>query len=308
MQAMKIRISGYLLAAMLAVPAAAQEEDPDWYTVEIIVFLHRDDASSVEERWTPEPGYPGIKDARDLVAPTRPPVLQAYEQVPPDERRLQPTLRTLERSARYRPLLHTGWRQPGLSRNAAAAVRIDDRSGNPLPATALKVNLPPDVEGDRAREPGPEAGTEPTYTAPHVRILDPEEGLDPALLDEADRKRTLAGNVRLYEERFLHIETDLLYISEDELDMQSEFSPGLAELSMHRPARQAFRLQESRRVEAGDLHYFDHPEFGVIALVYPLDEEEVERRRDNYEIAFRAALLEREASRLLERDGNRDRD
>jgi hypothetical protein len=34
-------------------------------------------------------------------------------------------------------------------------------------------------------------------------------------------------------------------------------------------ARSAYRLSERRRIRSGELHYFDHPRFGVIARVTP---------------------------------------
>lgn len=54
------------------------------------------------------------------------------------------------------------------------------------------------------------------------------------------------GTVRLSLDRFLRLELDL------------ELDPGTGEL---------FRLQQARRLRSGQTHYFDHPQFGVIALV-----------------------------------------
>ena len=54
----------------------------------------------------------------------------------------------------------------------------------------------------------------------------------------------LDGTVTLVRERFLHLDVDLM--------LQSTYS-----------------LQEKRRMRSGELHYFDHPVFGVIAEVNP---------------------------------------
>ena len=55
---------------------------------------------------------------------------------------------------------------------------------------------------------------------------------------------TLDGSVTLVRERFLHLDVDLM--------LQSTYA-----------------LDEKRRMRSGELHYFDHPMFGVIAEVNP---------------------------------------
>lgn len=60
------------------------------------------------------------------------------------------------------------------------------------------------------------------------------------------------GTVRVYRRRFLHVETDLIY----------------------RPAEGGFvmtpfRLRESRRMRSRELHYIDHPMFGVLVQITP---------------------------------------
>jgi hypothetical protein len=59
----------------------------------------------------------------------------------------------------------------------------------------------------------------------------------------------LDGTITLLRERFLHLDVDLV--------LQSSYS-----------------LDERRRVRSGELHYFDHPMFGVIAEVNPYEPPE----------------------------------
>jgi hypothetical protein len=59
------------------------------------------------------------------------------------------------------------------------------------------------------------------------------------------------GTVRLYLSRFLHLETHLLYSSPNAL------------------GGTPFELVESRRMRSGELHYFDHPVFGMIVRITP---------------------------------------
>jgi hypothetical protein len=60
----------------------------------------------------------------------------------------------------------------------------------------------------------------------------------------SDTADNLDGTITLVRERFLHLDVDLM--------LQSTYS-----------------LQEKRRMRSGELHYFDHPLFGVIAEVNP---------------------------------------
>ena len=61
------------------------------------------------------------------------------------------------------------------------------------------------------------------------------------------------GFVKLLRERFLHLDIDL-FLRPD---------PAMSE------DQRVYHLQETRRVRSGEVHYFDHPKFGVIARVTP---------------------------------------
>lgn len=62
---------------------------------------------------------------------------------------------------------------------------------------------------------------------------------------------SVRGTVRLFISRFLHLDAQLLYTSPDAL------------------GGAPFELVESRRIRSGELHYFDHPVFGMLARVTP---------------------------------------
>lgn len=53
-----------------------------------------------------------------------------------------------------------------------------------------------------------------------------------------------------------------------QLTADFEFSP--TEVSDYSAPASSFRLKESRAVKFNEIHYFDHPKFGVIARVSPL--------------------------------------
>lgn len=61
----------------------------------------------------------------------------------------------------------------------------------------------------------------------------------------------LDGTLRFYLSRFLHVELNLV----------------LQEGKGGNPAGQAYALDEHRRVRPQEIHYFDHPKFGVLVRV-----------------------------------------
>jgi hypothetical protein len=66
----------------------------------------------------------------------------------------------------------------------------------------------------------------------------------------------LDGILRVYRLRYLHVDVDLVY---------------------HRSGVDTpFRFQTSRRMRSGELHYLDHPLFGLLILVTPLELDETD--------------------------------
>lgn len=84
------------------------------------------------------------------------------------------------------------------------------------------------------------------------------------------------GSVKLVRERYLHLDVDLLLLTAGGAPGQYTEAPG---------SRPAFELREKRRMRSRELHYFDHPRFGVIALVTPHDAPDDEPEADEAEAA-----------------------
>lgn len=79
-----------------------------------------------------------------------------------------------------------------------------------------------------------------------------ETGRDGAYVD---------GLVRVAVERYLHLELDLRLHLPDlaEAGVSPDSDYGVADI----------RLKEQRRMRSKELHFFDHPRFGVVALITP---------------------------------------
>lgn len=86
----------------------------------------------------------------------------------------------------------------------------------------------------------------------HVSLSDP-------VADGAVMK--IDGTVRIRAAQFLHADVDLLYFPDDLLLAALPATPAVEQQT-------AFtRMQESRRMKLNELHYFDHPLFGMLLYV-----------------------------------------
>ena len=280
--------AGLFTAGLLALsaPVTAADDDQRWYDIEVIVFAHAEPAVD-SEVWPIDPGLPPLEGAVSLRRP-RSEDLVDFGRLRDGELKLTDAWKHLERSQHQRPIAHFGWRQLGLGREQAEAVRLSVERGEPV---SLRPAPPPRGATSRISRGDGTAAPQPDR-APET---------DPDLL--------VQGTVRLIMERYLHLETDLVY------------QPLLAEPARHDPpappedeseglgepdspvrgilsgffARQAqpgpkapepeeylrftrsgevvwpFRMNQRRRMRSGEVHYLDHPMFGLLVLARPYE-------------------------------------
>lgn len=76
----------------------------------------------------------------------------------------------------------------------------------------------------------------------------------------------LDGTFVFYMRRFLHIEMKMLL---KELDQKEGSEEGDAETTGGAEQILAYRIDESRRIRSKEIHYFDHPKFGVLVQITP---------------------------------------
>ncbi len=248
---MKHLILTFLLLATL--PASAQPSgnrgEAEWFTVEILVF------EQASERSVPPPD-PVIPDTAGAVVLEERFSQSAAEDVrstplfplpdsirflpaPDGARLLEEAQARLERSARYRPILRMAWRQRAGTMN------------NPLPVR---------VRGGReiGRLPSSEAATT-LPAAVHRSVAGP---------DSPDSVREVDGTVALVRGRYLHFHADLVFREPD----TSLVTRGAASVYGRTSPYSAFptwHITERREIEPGQLQYFDHRRFGMIAVAMP---------------------------------------
>ncbi|HHJ15373.1 MAG TPA: hypothetical protein ENJ80_01610 [Gammaproteobacteria bacterium] len=101
------------------------------------------------------------------------------------------------------------------------------------------------------------------YFAWRQSVLDRNQAQPVDLSSETHKKNGayVDGTVRVAVERYLHLYLDLklhIPINNEQLELMEYDIP-------------EFRLAEHRRMRSKEIHYFDHPRFGVIALITPYE-------------------------------------
>jgi hypothetical protein len=295
-----MRVHPWLIAAMaMGLPAAlpAQDQDKDeltWYEIEVIVFERSSEIGRNAEFWAAEPGLPDIASAVELsvegLAPAdatddvpaggeieAPPQAEdltspdtsmplPFQLVAPGDYRLTDARERLEKSSAFRPLLHVAWIQPGFPSEQARLVHVRNNN-SALGAVAVSV--------DESQPALSEPDYAPTLSSRISVARDPS-------------KPALDGTLRVHRARYLHVQADLLYYRPLDTDARAAVpandnadatlmadSPDTAFieqlLAEEDSAPRLFRLSESRRMRSRELHYLDHPLFGMIVEAWPVE-------------------------------------
>ncbi|MGB1109588.1 MAG: CsiV family protein [Gammaproteobacteria bacterium] len=275
-----IRRPIFLVAAVLGLLTALPAHAVRYYDVEMILFENTDLSQVNNEVW-PEVGSVGEPSALDLFGTSEalPAVDPRFAQLGTNGKRLGGTWARLRRSANYRPIMHLAWRQPGLGTSKAIPIRIAGgrRYLNPE-ADFIDVPGPSDPAAS-SQSSQAVSGANSTATALGEPSANAVINQPPAELDE------LEGTIRVVLGRYLHVHTDLVFrrimpsqfgIQPDPL-MKTAASGEDANSSVtqgnftepEQPANKltSFRMQQRRRMRSSELHYIDHPAFGIIVEI-----------------------------------------
>lgn len=260
------RLSVLLLCLL---PFPSRSAPSAWHQVEVIIFSHLEPEVGGEV-WPVHPGMPQAEFSIRLLtaAPGLAPgpvlrpkdaSLRPYLALGQERRRLGGIYRRLRLSAEYRPLLHAAWLQPDLQGRQARAVRLDSNLFEQTAVARPELTWAELAGGWRAPVSPGQGRSEPPGWRPFYRP--PQLRYD--------------GFVRLRSARFLHLDIDFAYFL-----APAGGGPGAATAAPiapdapdavpapgREPQADYARLTESRRVRLNEIHYFDHPLFGVVVQV-----------------------------------------
>ncbi len=122
-----------------------------------------------------------------------------------------------------------------------------------------------------------------------------------------------SGTIRVHLTRFLHVTLDLTYQGRTAPEPCWPANDGLDELAL----APRYRLTATRNVRSNELHYFDHPAFGVLVRITPVQTQNNPRppagslskisREDQFARTARTARRCRAAPRAHARSSARGR-
>ncbi|MCI0400159.1 MAG: peptidoglycan binding protein CsiV [Gammaproteobacteria bacterium] len=249
-----------LLGAPVCAPGQISAEEDLWYQLELIVFEQlKPDANG--ESWPSNPGFPDLDGSIELISDVPefldadsqgsgqsagPPVTvpMAFHPLQPSELGLADVEVLLKKSSRYNPIYQVAWRQPEFAPADARAVHV--AATDIAPPSAGEVAVAPDQSVDEGKG------------------LHSLSGFAPADSARVD------GIVRLRKTKYLHVDVDLVYFLPEYL-RHDAIAMGGTHLSsgavLTDQQSMYVRLTESRKIRVNELHYFDHPLFGVLLKV-----------------------------------------
>ena len=221
-----------LLALLAATSLSA--EDARWYQVEVILFSHDSETFRDSEYWPRDYRRPNTSRSVILGPGSQDPdsgQAIAFGRLEASALQLTAEAGRIRADGGMTLLEHFGWVQPGLAAEQAMGVQ--------------------------------------------VRIE------QPSVNDAALSAPQLEGVLTVTLSRFLHMNADLLYREpmpgfipttasrQQAIEDLFQFN-GDSTYMADGTAWQVYRMEESRRMRSNELHYLDHPRFGMLVLITPL--------------------------------------
>ena len=168
---------------------------------------------------------------RDNMVELQPDTSQAfaYKILNASRNRLGGVYRVLKSSSEYRPLYHVSWQQEATDRREARYVHIQKLDGDAVMPVANTTEEPEFLE---------------QFNMP---------------------KRIVDGSIRIRSAFYLHTDIDLSYFKQ--LPPENKVIRSSEESFQGGFDKTVVNLKETRKIKLNEIHYFDHPMFGVILQV-----------------------------------------
>ena len=261
-----------LMPATATAQSGDEAEKPPLFDVEIVVFKNVKAPKSREfilpvsspgreERMFDLSSTRSVEAAREL----------GYEILAGEELRLLEQVAKLVESPRYDLLLHVGWRQPGLAREASIPVWIRGGRIYGKEYTSIDNRLEPTgslpYETARGEEKKFEFDAQ-TTEALQQQLQQPQAARSGGLYE-------LEGKITIALSRYLHAYVDLVMrrprLSIDEPPDSAAEEEFLAARAADTRILNNHSMKERRRMRSKNLHYLDNPEFAMLILITPYE-------------------------------------
>jgi hypothetical protein len=273
-----------------------------WYEIEVVVFANKDQLGLDTETW-PEVangndytnsiilGFPHANPVSRIQTPKIPdiqvmnpdgsvqpvaavepvaPPPEAYAFLDASEMKFTDLVSRLKASSKYELLLHIGWRQPTDSTEKSLPVYVYNGMDDPSLANAVDDLTTQSMQNSTAM---PVSQNSRFMQQAGNSMMNRDNG------PVGPNYQRLYGTIRLSVSRYLHVEPDLHfrapviqqeYVLEQPDSSFFSSSAELVERLIERKVILDFSLHESRRMRSKEVHYYDHPMFGMIVVVTPI--------------------------------------
>lgn len=198
-----------------------------WYQVEVIVF-DRLYPNLDGEQWQNQEFK--IRGNMVELEPDSAQGFVPYTILNASRNRLSGVYRVLKLSSKYRPLYHVSWQQEATERRESRYVHIQKLDGEVVTPVAETTEEPEFIE---------------QFNVMPDRIVD--------------------GSIRIRSGFYLHADIDLSYFTQ--LPAENKIIRTSEESFQAGFDKTVIKLKETRKIKLNEIHYFDHPMFGVILQV-----------------------------------------
>ena len=230
-----------LSLALLSTPLHANER---WYQIELLIFANNSAQALIGERWRAPSLQPTSTITPLKLEEAIADSLYPFETVAEPDKQLLDSVAKMAKHWQYRALLYLSWRQRLVRDEIATPVYFDNqvivKEADPFVVSANRLNQ---RFGDGF------SSNEFDTTA------------NEALFE-------LSGTAAVTLKRYLHLELNLNFnrlLNSKDNDQVRAIYQSLNSDTI------SFKINESRRMRSKQAHYFDHPAFGVIALITPVE-------------------------------------
>lgn len=255
---------------LLLIPTLLQAAgDPRWYQVEVIIYAHNNTDYHESELWPVDYSLPKLEGSQELVAaPSR--KVSTSKPVPfsllrSDALQLGGAASRIKRASDVDLLLHFGWLQPGLEEKKAVAVHIHDKmleSAAKAKASAKESKELPKLDGTLRL-----VLSRYLHLESDLIWRDPMSAEELALLSalpvqkEGETETETVENEEGIKNGETVEENNAVATELAAEPVAVETAPQLPLITHH-----VYRMQQSRRMRSNELHYIDHPRFGIVAI------------------------------------------
>lgn len=200
------------------------------YIVEMVFFVN---VPAPEQPLAQVAGPSALPDLQDAILLDDSALLHDFLPLPQEAFELADQASALTASGKYQILEHVAWLQPGLAKRQAIPVRIQ---------AGLDYS---DDFGEHV----------PVYLVTEDQGMQEEHAIS-----------ELDGTVKVVLGRYLHVFTDLIYRRPVDKNVSAE---PVTDVSEHGRVLANFPLKIHRKMRSKELHYIDHPLFGILVEIRP---------------------------------------